>query len=111
MTLVSLAQGTTRLTLPTLSGFSSYQDLRVNRSSGMGDQESLPARHRSHSLEGLVASPAKRQLMPTMAMGNSACDSNVEVGCEATFPLEKEWGWPFGTDRESECTTMLLKLC
>lgn len=83
-----------RLTLPAFWGFSWYQALISNRSLGMGDQLSFPATQRSHSLEGLVASPAKRQLMPTIAIGNSAC-ADAGAGWGAPFPLE----W--------ECTTIL----
>jgi hypothetical protein len=36
---------------------------------GIGLQASFPATHKSHNLEGLVASPANLQLMPTMATG------------------------------------------
>lgn len=83
-----------------------------NRSLGMGDQLSLPATQRSHNLEGLVASPAKRQLIPTIAIGNSFCDADVgtvpDEELETRFPLVKECGWSIGINRKSECTTILV---
>ena len=41
----------------------------LKRELGIPDQALLPSATRSHSFSGLVVSPAKRQLMPTMAIG------------------------------------------
>lgn len=56
-------------TLPILSLFPLYRALASNLSLGIGDHASLADAQRSHSLDGLVASPPNLQLIPMMAIG------------------------------------------
>lgn len=56
-------------TRPILSLSPLYRALASNLSLGIGDQASLADAQRSHSLDGLVASPPNLQLIPIIAIG------------------------------------------
>lgn len=63
----------------------------LKRVSGISLRTSRGALSKSQSFEGVVASPGKRQALPTMAMGSPVCSRSPVIVCCGFHCLSTDW--------------------